>query len=310
VSYARKPQSEHWGTPLEIRSAGSAAEPARAADNHVGPDYLQALGVSLVAGREFSIDEGSAAARTVFINRAVADELWPGQPPVGRRVLIGRGKQTVEAEVVGVAEDAFFTGNRFAQQSRYIFLSAQQDPALPGQTTFYVRYSGSLDTIAPAVGRAIRDVDPRVPIANLRTMDSQLAVSSPPFRLLAMLLMLFAGGSLLIATIGQYAVVAFDMRRRARELGLRIALGASSTQMLSSILRDGFRFTAVGLTIGFALSLAVGRALGGFLYGITPTDPVTYLGVFALLCAASLLASYLPARRAARIDPITILRSE
>ena len=123
-------------------------------------------------------------------------------------------------------------------------------------------------------------------------------------------LTLFAGGSLLIAAIGQYAVVAFDGRRRSREFGVRIALGASAQQLVSSVISESFRLTAVGLMIGFALSVAVGTVLARVLYGVTPTDPITFTGVFVLLAGASLLASYLPARRAASTDPMVVLRTE
>ena len=132
----------------------------------------------------------------------------------------------------------------------------------------------------------------------------------PPLWMLAMLLTLFAGGSLLIAAIGQYAVVAFDARRRSREFGVRIALGASSRQLISSVVSESFRLTAVGLVIGFALSVAVAMVLARVLYGVTPTDPRTFGSVFVLLAGASLLASYLPARRAANTDPMVVLRTE
>ena len=120
----------------------------------------------------------------------------------------------------------------------------------------------------------------------------------------------FAAISFLIAAIGQYAVVAFDMRSRTRELGLRMAIGASSRQVLSGVLRDGMRLTAIGLAIGFILSVLVGQGLSRLLFGVTPTDALTYTGVFASLTAASLLACYLPARRAARINLIRALRYE
>ena len=144
----------------------------------------------------------------------------------------------------------------------------------------------------------------------MRTWDTQLYSATWPIRVLTTLLMLFAGGSLFIAAIGQYAVVSFDMRRRVREVGLRMALGASSRQVLTRVIREGFTLTAIGLVLGFLLSLAAGTILGAALYGITATDPVTYAGVFALLSAASLLACYLPARQAARINPMTALRIE
>ena len=141
-------------------------------------------------------------------------------------------------------------------------------------------------------------------------MDEQIDNSIAPVRLLTMLLVLFAGGSLLVATIGQYAVVAFSVRRRVRELGLRMALGASAERVLGSVLREALGLTLAGLLIGFLLSAGIARAMGGVLYGVTPTDATTYAGVFALLMAASLLASSLPARRAARIDPAAALRVE
>ena len=128
--------------------------------------------------------------------------------------------------------------------------------------------------------------------------------------MLATLLTLFAGGSLLIAAIGQYAVVAFDGRRRSREFAVRIALGASSRQLVSSVISESFRVTALGLVIGFVLSVAVGTVLARVLYGVTPTDPATFASVFVLMAGASLLASYLPARRAASTDPMVVLRTE
>jgi len=128
--------------------------------------------------------------------------------------------------------------------------------------------------------------------------------------MLTTLLMFFAGGSLLIAGIGQYAVVAFEGRRRTREFGLRIALGASPEQLIASVLSEGFRWTAAGLVLGFALSVAVASVLVRVLFGVSSTDPLTYVSVFALLTTASLAACYLPARRAARIDPVIALRME
>ena len=203
----------------------------------------------------------------------------------------------------------FFSGFR-REHPGFVMLSAQQEPLEPGETTLYVRYSGSLDTIGPTMSRALRQVDARTPLAYMRTWDTQLDSAIWPIRVLTTLLMLFAGGSLFIAAIGQYAVVAFDMRRRVRELGLRMALGASSRQVLTRVIREGFTLTVIGLVLGFLLSLGAGTVLGAALYGITATDPVTYAAVFALLSAASLLACYLPARHAARINPMTALRVE
>ena len=141
-------------------------------------------------------------------------------------------------------------------------------------------------------------------------MDTQLESLTWLVRALTTLLTLFASGSLMIAALGQYAVMVFTMRRRTRDFGVRMALGASSRQILVSVLREGLRLTAVGLGIGFALSLITGSSVRSLLYGITPTDAPAYLGVFSLLAIASLVACYLPAHRAARIDPMQALRQE
>jgi predicted lysophospholipase L1 biosynthesis ABC-type transport system permease subunit len=212
--------------------------------------------------------------------------------------------------VVGVVGDAYFSGEVSEQPPRFIFTAVNARANPPGESTFFIRHAGATEVIAPAVARALREADGRVPIAGMRSLDSHVAAQQAPFRMLALLLTPFAGGSLLVAAIGQYAVVAFDGRRRGREFGLRIALGASADQVVRSVLRDSLRLTAIGLAIGFVLSVVVGVVMARFLYGITPTDPVTYLGVFALLGAASLVACYLPARRAARADPLVALRTE
>jgi putative ABC transport system permease protein len=222
--------------------------------------------------------------------------------------VTSRGRET-EVEVAGVIPDKYYGGFR-RELPPFLFLSARHNPTPPGESTLYVRYNGSFDVIGPEIARALQEVDARAAIAFMRTWDTQIDAAVFPVRVLTLLLTLFAGGSLFIAVIGQYAVVSFDMRRRVRELGLRMALGASAKQVLTGVLREGFRLTIAGVIIGFALSLAVGRVLGRALYGITPTDPMTYAGVFVLLSAVSLLACYLPARHAARIQPMSALRVE
>jgi putative ABC transport system permease protein len=179
-----------------------------------------------------------------------------------------------------------------------------------GEATFYVRYDGSLDRVAPAIGRALAEVDSRAPIVYLRTMDTQLASITSVVRMLTSMLALFAATSLVIATLGQYAVLAFTMKRRTRDFGLRLALGASARQILGSVVGEGLRLTMAGLAIGLALSLVSARALRSALFGVTPVDPATYVSVIVVLAVASLVACWLPAWRASRVDPIQALREE
>ena len=209
-----------------------------------------------------------------------------------------------------MVENAFFDGRGGEGQPRYVFFPAGDRPAPPGESTFYIRHSGGVDALGPAVARVLREADSRIPIASLRSFENEVAAEAAPVWILTTLLALFASGSLIIAAIGQYAVVAFDGRRRTREFGLRIALGASSRQLVAAVMAEGFRLTAIGLLAGFALSVAAGTLLARVLFGVTPTDPPTYLGVFVLMAVASLLACYLPARRAARTDPLVALRTE
>lgn len=285
------------------------AAPVLVVSNRVSANYFQTLGVGFVAGHDFA-GPTSTGRPAAIVNRHLADILWPGESAIGKTVVAGPADRAVDVEIVGVVRDAFFTGAQRDEHPRFLFLSAADRPSAPGETTFYLRRSDPLSVTAPAVGRALRDVDARVPIANLRTMDAQLADETSPIRLLTILLMLFAGGSLIIAAIGQYAVVAFDGRRRVREFGVRIALGASREQVIQSVIGENFKVTLAGLLAGFVLSAGVGSVLSRLLYGITATDPPTYMTVFALLAGASLLACYVPARRAAQVDPVIALRAE
>jgi len=156
----------------------------------------------------------------------------------------------------------------------------------------------------------VRETDSRVPIFTLRSMEAQMENFTGPVLAIASLLGVFAVAALLLASIGLYAVIAFHLSRRTRDFGIRMALGASSQQVLRGILREGLMLTTIGLVLGFLLSAASGNALRGILFGVTPTDAVTYAGVFVLLSVVSLLACYLPARRAAGIDPTVALRQE
>ena len=286
-----------------------AAQPITTVENRVAPGFFATLGVPFVAGQDFSPDQ-PRSRRGVIVTRQVAEAVWPGESALGKVLVAGPEDRAVEAEVVGVVRDAFFAGRSNESGQRYVFFAVAERPGPPGETTFYIRHSGSQAALAAAVAKAFREVDARVAISSLQSLDSRIALDALPLWMLATLLTFFAGGSLLIAAIGQYTVVAFDSRRRSREFGVRVALGASSRQLISSVVAESFRLTAVGLAIGFALSLGMGMLLARVLYGITPTDPVTFASVFVLLAGASLVASYLPARRAASTDPMVALRTE
>jgi predicted permease len=295
------------GANFPVRRDRSSAR-VLATDHAVMPGYFDAIDVPLVSGTDFD-----GRPRTAIVTESLAGALWSGEPAVGKTLIAGPSwRETgegVAVEVIGVVRDAYFAGQASETPPRYIFF--QVDPGgLSAAATFYIRHQGSPDIVTPAVSRALREVNPAVAISDMRSFETDIARRTAPVRMITSLLTVFAAVSLLIAAIGQYAVVLFDGRRRVREFGLRLALGASTSQVIRSVLAQNVGTTMSGLAIGFLLSVGVGAILARFLYGVTATDPLTYVGVCLVLSVASLVACYLPARRAARVDPMIALRTE
>jgi predicted permease len=318
VSYVRMPPPFAWSRePVRARSMD---RPTAAIVHVVGPDYLKVMGLVPIAGRSLAIDDRERSNPAVLINRNLAETLWPGQNAVGQMMIFGPTRQPVE--IVGVVPNAYVAGfnpERPDPRPNLVFAPEHaafgggrggDDPGGPGGLTLYVRHSSDIETVATALGPALREVDPRVAISSMRSMDEQLEGVTLSASMIARLLAIFSLVSLVIAAIGQYAVVAFNMRRRVREFGVRIALGASSGQVLGGVLREGLLLTSIGLGCGLALSVAVAIAARSVLFNVTPTDPQTYAGVFALLAVVSLVACCVPARGASRVDPVQALRQE
>lgn len=303
----------------EIRTLDST-EPLRATVSTVGQEYLKTLGITTIAGRDLTESDRLRTGGAALINRTLAATLFPARNPVGETLLVDAGKRPVE--IVGVVPDVFYRGfdldrpnpDRADQPPNYVFVadqagSATRDVAF-APVTFYVRYSGTLAAVSDAVPLALRGVDPRVALWTRETMNDRLEQQAVSARLISTLLAIFAGISLLIAAIGQYAAVSFETRRHTRDFGVRLALGASGRQIIGAVLGTGAMLTGAGLAGGFLFSLAVAAVLQNQFFGVRPTDPTTYLVVFVLLACVSLVACYLPARRASRIDPVQALRQE
>jgi putative ABC transport system permease protein len=329
VSYTHARPPGSWDR--DRVAALGAATGVRASINIVGPDYLDAFNVKPTAGRSLVADDRSRAGIVAVVNQNLADSLFPGRSALGQVLQIGSNAEPVwpelrrgrilTAEIVGVVPNAYYAGFNAerGETKPYHLLLTDQTAVVnreglavggPGTRVLQLRYTGDFAAVAAAIPGVLSDVDPRVAIDFRETMQMRLDEGNAGTRLLPLMLMIFAGLSLLIAAIGQYAVVAFNMRRRVRDFGIRIALGASSRIVLGSVLREGAALTIVGLAVGTVLSVAVATLMRGVLYGVTPTDPQTYGGVFALLACVSLIACYLPARRAARVDPVQALRQE
>ena len=310
VSYGRRVPGAYFLPTRPVRAEGAGeTETAAAYVRPVGPDYLASLGLTPTAGRDLAASDRRGTAPVAVINRQLADDLWPGQSPLGRTLQMADGNDAFA--VVGVAPNALVDGPLHEPRPHYVFIAHQQVPdARIIDMTFYVQYRGTLDSATPRIGRAIGEVDRSLPIVSMATMRSRLDSVTVIERQVTLLLIIFGGASLLVASLGQYAVSAFNMRRRMRDFGVRLALGAATRQIQASVIAESLRLTFAGLTLGFLLSAAAGLALRRVLFGITATDPLTYAGVFAVLAIASLLASYLPAWRAARVNVIEVLRQE
>ncbi len=283
--------------------------------NRVAPDFLAAHGLKLVAGQDISRTSQPGRV-TALINQQLADTLWPGSSPLGRRVRVGEDEAR-QAEVVGVVPNAFFSGFRREARPNFVLFSAVDDPASgagdswrTAEVAFYVRFNGRLDRVTAGVREALGPTGISMPIVTLTTMDSLLAMIAALWRILTSLLAAFGIGALLIATLGQYSVVLFDMRRRVREIGVRLALGASPRRIQTSVIREGARLSIIGLVLGGALSLIVGRLIGGLLYGVSAIDGMTYALVAVVLAVTTLAACAIPARLASRVDPLRALREE
>lgn len=275
----------------------------------VGPGYLAALGLKAIAGRELTAADRRGATRVAMINQRLAAELFGSEPPLAHSVLIGEKNERVE--IVGVIPDALFDGPNHDPHPRYLFVAEQQVPEGPPiDLSFIVRHRGTLDAITPIVTRAIGEVDAALPIAGMSTMNARLALVTELEAQIVQLLACFAALSLIIAAFGHYAVAMFDMRRRTREFGVRMALGASAQRIQHAVVREALVQSLPGLVIGFVLSAGVAVSFKGLLFGVTPVDPMTYAGVFLLLMLTSVVASYLPAWRASRVNVIEALRQE
>jgi putative ABC transport system permease protein len=288
----------------------TAAQRPTASIQVVSPDYFSTIGVPLKRGRAFTERDRSEAPGVVIINEAMARRFWPNQDPIGRRLThdlaIVAGQQTTR-EIVGVVGDVRHFGLEQPSEPQMFIPHAQMPwPSM----AVMMRTPLEAAHIATAVRQAVWSVDDTIPVPPPRRMEHILtdAVGQPRFR--AWLLGMFALTAIVLAMTGLYGTMAFAAQQRTREIGLRIALGATPKQATALLLRSGLTLTAVGTTFGLVGSVAMARALSSLLFGIGATDPATFAGVTATLVAVAWLACYLPARRAQRMDPIRAINAE
>lgn len=273
----------------------------------VGPGYFAAIGARVERGREFTREDGVDAPQVVAVNRAAARQLWPNEDPIGRRLRTGAGDQQPWREVVAVVGDIRVNtpGEQPTPQLFFPLLQRYE----PYQT-FLVRTGGDPTSMLPLVRRAVTEANPEVTILSTGLLADRVAAGLWPARFAATLLAGLGLAGLAIASLGLYGSVAHAVSQRTRELGVRVALGAHTRDVLSLVLREGMTTVALGLVAGLVLAGLASQALRAFLYGVSPWDPAAFLAGPLVLALVGLAACYAPARRATRVDPVEALRSE
>jgi putative ABC transport system permease protein len=271
----------------------------------VSPGMFATLGIPLLAGRDLDERDTPDTPHVVVINQTMARQFFGAENPLGRRLVTGMGQ--IESEVVGVVGDNHSNDLTSPPVAEY-FLPVLQRPE--NFSTIVLRVEGDPASIAGAVRSALKDVDPGLPLLNPQTMNAVIAQTGANRRLVMVLLAIFAGLAVILASIGLYGVMAYMVGQRTGEIGIRVALGAAPGVVQRMVVMQGLKLAAGGILVGALAALGLTRLLQTFLFDVRPTDPTIYAGISALLCGVALCACWLPARRAARIDPLVALRAE
>jgi predicted permease len=286
-------------------------QPSPHGDSHyVVGRYFETMGIPVVHGRFFDDRDGRDGVPSIIIDTVLADHFFPGEDPVGRRLAkFGEGTEAapVWRTIVGVVGHVSKYGLDGRVKDQYYIPEAQR----PQRTMVLVlRAGGDPAALAPSARAAVRAVDPDMPVFRVASMNEVVDDTLVNRRFVMLILGLFAGIALVLAGVGLFGVLSYAVTQRTREIGVRMALGARAADVLGMVVRQGMQLTAIGLAVGVAAALAATRALSSLLFGIGAADPMTYAVLATALAAVALLACWLPARRAARVDPMVALRSE
>lgn len=273
----------------------------------VTPGYFPVLGISLVKGRVFTEQELRDSVQLVVINEAMAKRFWEKTDPLGKRIRFGRDTSSAWMTVIGVVKDVRIRPLDESRPNQF-YVSFSRSPQR--NITFMVKTSGNPAQATNAVRAVIRNIDPKMPVFSIFTMEQLFERSMWQQRLYGWMFGVFAAIAVLLAATGVYGVMAYMVVQRTQEIGVRMALGARAADVTRLMVGRGLWLAGIGLIIGLVAAFGVTRVLASLLFGISPNDPLTFVGISALLTGVALIASYVPARRAAQIDPLIALRSE
>jgi predicted permease len=278
-------------------------------NNRIGPEYLATMGIPLLSGREFTAADAAGGQKVAIINETMARRFFANRNPIGSRFAFGAGDAIrPDIEIVGVMKDSKHATMREEKQP-FAYLPYAQEEDL-GRITFYARTDQDVDAIAPSLRREVARRDNNLPIFGLKTLQQQVDESLFTDRFVTFLSVCFGLLAAALAAIGLYGVMAYTVTRRIREIGIRIALGATQGRVAWLILREVALLALIGLLAGVPLAFALGRATESLLFNVKAGDPLVFAVASLLLGCVALLGGYLPARRAAKVDPMVALRRE
>jgi putative ABC transport system permease protein len=308
------PLQSNWLDSFQIEGQVASAERSPSANFiPVGPNYFETVKAEVVSGRSFTPQDDADHPGAAIVNEAFVHHYFPNENPLGRRLRPGPpgriwdGKKLTSFEIVGVVRDVKFGGLAAASEPAY-YLPAAQSPL--GDMTLLVHTTSDPKSIVAGLRQVVWSIDPSQPISNVNTLEQIVSDSIAQPRLNMLLMMLFGGLALLLSAVGIYGLLSYAVTQRTQEMGIRMALGANVADVLKLVLKQGMFLAVTGEVIGLAGAFALTRLMRGLLFGVTPTDTTIFAGVVVVLTLTALLACYLPARRATKVDPLVALRYE
>ncbi|MGH7573544.1 MAG: ABC transporter permease, partial [Longimicrobiales bacterium] len=303
------PLQRGWNISMELDGRPGEGESAiewRA----VSPEYFAALEIPVVRGRGFTTFDGESSASVAIINEATARHYWPNSDPIGQRLWVSRSDGRPAAEIVGVVGDIREIRLGLPPRRTVYVPQAQTPPSMMGGLPRLMIRTTRRAAAVEAVKEALPEIDPRLREPTVLSMDDVVAASIANERFNMLFIGSFAGVALLLTMVGIFGVVSYAVRQRVREIAIRMALGAAGPSVGRMVVRQGMRAVMLGLAIGLLGAFALTRVIAGMLYGVTPTDPVSFASALVLLVGVALAAGYIPARRATHVDPMITLRAE